>query len=1130
MNRRWQPVAALAVALAAIAAGAQTVGDLRKKAAPVQVGPAAPVDAAKVREAYRRFLELNAGDPEMRAEALRRLADLELEAADAERGDGTTLAAGGEQTRAAIALYERLLAEAPDHPRIDSVLYQLGRAWEAEGDAERALSYLDRLVATYPASSHIEEAQFRRGEILFSARRWPEAEAAYETVIRRGSGNAFQEQALYKHGWSLFKQSRIDESSVSFLAVLDRKLLESPGVEVESLDKLSRADRELVEDTMRVLGIQFAADDPAGALSTALARHGSPAYSWRLHASLGDLLVEKQRYTDAADTYRAYAAQHPGDAHSPVLQGRAIDAYLKGGFAELALQGKREYVELYAFDGPFWATRTRESAPEVVAQLKSNLRDLAQHHHALAQKNKKAVDYQQAARWYRDLLQSFPDEPDTAETNYLLADLLFESGQFRDAAIEYERTAYERPRGPRSGTAAYSSLLAYDRHAESLKGVELEAWRAQSIEGELKFASTFPEHAEAPAVQVRAMQQLYDRKDYDRAIVEAGKVLTWLPPMTVDRERLALNITADAEFELAHFDRAEAAYARLQPLVPAGDKARTAVDERLAASIYKQAEAKQAAGDANGAVDDFLRIAKSAPDASIRVNAEYDAGALLLREKQWPRAIEVLEAFRRDHPASPLAADVPRRLANAYIEAGRPLEAAVELERIADTAAESAELRRQALEQAAELNEKGGHPERAAVNWANFVQRYPEPAGPAIEARQKLADFAALSHDAPGRQRWLKEIVAADASAGSARSDRTRYLAAWASLELATPPRDAFYAIRLTAPLKNSLAAKKAAMETAVQAYTATADYAVAEVTTAATFELAELYRRLGKDLLESERPAGLDDDALEQYVTLLEEQAYPFEEKAIEVHAINAARTGSGVYDAWVRKSFAALAGLMPARYGKTEVISDYIVSIAPAAPVMPEAAPAAGAAPTGAVATAAPAVAVPPPPDPAIELPLQTAGQLVAEERLDDAAAVWTELATRVPTHAAAPYNLGLLAMHRGQWPQALLQLEAAQSRAPRDAGVLDALGITYRNVGRFRDAEAAYRSSLEAGPDRAATHRNIGVLLDLYLQQPAEALPHFEQYMALTGATDKQVSGWIAELRQRVAPAEQSAGVVP
>ena len=63
----------------------------------------------------------------------------------------------------------------------------------------------------------------------------------------------------------------------------------------------------------------------------------------------------------------------------------------------------------------------------------------------------------------------------------------------------------------------------------------------------------------------------------------------------------------------------------------------------------------------------------------------------------------------------------------------------------------------------------------------------------------------------------------------------------------------------------------------------------VAEVTTAATYEMGELYRRLGADLMKSERPANLDADALEQYDILLEEQAFPFEEKAVEVHSLNA-------------------------------------------------------------------------------------------------------------------------------------------------------------------------------------------------------------------------------------------------
>jgi len=52
----------------------------------------------------------------------------------------------------------------------------------------------------------------------------------------------------------------------------------------------------------------------------------------------------------------------------------------------------------------------------------------------------------------------------------------------------------------------------------------------------------------------------------------------------------------------------------------------------------------------------------------------------------------------------------------------------------------------------------------------------------------------------------------------------------------------------------------------------------------------------------------------------MLEEQAFPFEEKAIEVHEVNAKRTANGIYDKSVRDSITALGQLRPARYGKVE------------------------------------------------------------------------------------------------------------------------------------------------------------------------------------------------------------------
>jgi len=175
----------------------------------------------------------------------------------------------------------------------------------------------------------------------------------------------------------------------------------------------------------------------------------------------------------------------------------------------------------------------------------------------------------------------------------------------------------------------------------------------------------------------------------------------------------------------------------------------------------------------------------------------------------------------------------------------------------------------------------------------------------------------------------LEEFVQIDATAGAQRSDRSRFLAAKASLELADPVRRRFEVVKFTQPLADSLKLKKDLMEDVISAYTSAADYGVAEVTTAATFRLGEVYEQFSADLIDSERPADLEADALEQYEILLEEQVFPFEEKAIDLYKANADRAPNGVYDEWVQRSFERLARLMPARYAKEERSEDVVTAL---------------------------------------------------------------------------------------------------------------------------------------------------------------------------------------------------------
>jgi tetratricopeptide (TPR) repeat protein len=479
--------------------------------------------------------------------------------------------------------------------------------------------------------------------------------------------------------------------------------------------------------------------------------------------------------------------------------------------------------------------------------------------------------------------------------------------------------------------------------------------------------------------------------------------------------------------------------------------------------VYRQAEAKQAAGDSAGAVSEFLRVASVAPGSPASTKAQFDAATLLLNNKQWAQAATVLESFRKTYPQSELQPDVTRKLAVAYLEAGRPREAAVEFERVAARDAEDPEVRRAAQWQAAELYRTSGDAAAATRAYDEYVKRFPAPFDVAQEARHELADLATRSGDAAARKRWLADIIAADAAAGAARTDRSRFLAASATLELAAPLDAEARSIRLAIPLDKSLRAKRKAMEAALQAYAKAEQYGVAQVSTQATYAMADLYRHLGKALLESDRPRRLAADELEQYNVLLEEQAFPFEEKAIGIHEKNVKRASEGFWDAWIEKSYADLAAIKPGRYARREIAEG------------PDAPP-----------TATPAV--------------------------------------------AAQCAAARVSLNAGHYDEARQKLEMALAAYPANAPALNRLGVANRQLGRFAVARGSYESAIVTDPTFADAERNLGILLDLYLADPAAALPHYERYQTLTSGADTEVAGWVKELKARLGQGERKVESKP
>lgn len=921
-----------------------TLRDLERRSVAVEKNTTIPDSRSKAIESYQSTIK-STKDADIQREAKRKIANLEVEGADTanfealqktppptdnsgKRNDDLPAAANN---RAAIDLYQDLLQNRPNQAgnksEDESNLYQLARAYEQRGDYRKTLETLTRLVNSYPKIAYLDEVQFRRGEILFTLRDYEAAATAYAAVLP-AKKSQFYEMALYKYGWSLYKQDKYPQALDAFFVILDRKLNEKNIVADDYT--LPRGQQEFVKDTLRVISLSFYHQQGPESITAWFSSKGHRPYEFLIYRQLGELYLEKERLNDAIDSFRAFVKEYPAHPQSMLMRQRIIDTYTKTALPVLSLKEKEEYVAAFENHERRRAGGMAKTYAEhiiyndsntqskVASFLKSNLEDVARHYHAVAQQEKKHASYVQAAQWYKKFLRLFPSDPQAVKVTFLLAELLYEDGQYVEAIKHYEHVAYEAPKNEDGVEAGYAALLAYQAQEKKLSGYDKNVWRRNTIVSSLRFAEKYPQDKRVPAILASAAEELFSLKQYDKA-EQAARLLLKKEPIETKFRRTALTIIAHADFEREAYDRAEEDYRALLALLPAGDTARNELTENLAAAIYKQGEQVRRSGDIAGAVNHFLRVSQATPDSPIRGNAEYNAAIGYMALGQWDDALRLLNYFQRSYPGNVLQGDISRQLVLAYIQSGQPAKAAGELEKILTSDQDEA-TRRAAAWQAIELYEKGKD-EKAAINlYIRYVQFFPAPLEQAVEVRNRLVAAYQRVNDVANRDVWLRDIIKADKEGGEERSDRTRLTAAKAALVLAEPAGESFRKVRLVEPLQESLKIKKEKMEEALQAYSLAAAYNIADVTTAATCQMGKIYSDFSRDLLDSQRPAGLSPEELEQYNVLLEEQAFPFEEKAIQIHESNVQRIAAGIYDEPVKQSFVELAKLLPAKYAKQE------------------------------------------------------------------------------------------------------------------------------------------------------------------------------------------------------------------
>jgi Flp pilus assembly protein TadD len=153
----------------------------------------------------------------------------------------------------------------------------------------------------------------------------------------------------------------------------------------------------------------------------------------------------------------------------------------------------------------------------------------------------------------------------------------------------------------------------------------------------------------------------------------------------------------------------------------------------------------------------------------------------------------------------------------------------------------------------------------------------------------------------------------------------------------------------------------------------------------------------------------------------------------------------------------------------------------------------------------------------------------------QLDNAQQVFESLAQSNPDRIELHNALGILYRRRGWIEKALGEYQRAitlSAKSPavasEQAGVSELynnIAIAYREHGEFKKAEESYRKAIALNPKFASAYYNLGVLYDLYLNRPREAVRFYQDYEKLAGKNEI-VDVWIMDLEKRAAQGVENA----
>lgn len=221
-----------------------------------------------------------------------------------------------------LEYYRKILREYQDYPRIDEVLYFLGRgALEAGGSNKdvqlqrEGVKYLQSLEQSHPNSRLIPQALLHLGEHFFDSHQLYYAKTNYEKIINNYPNAGMYNYALYKLAWVYYNLTEFEKGLETFHQVVDAIKKDDGKAKVEfreqALSDMILSYVEVDDGWQRALEYYTKEINEAGAYE-------------KLH-TIGELYVASGKDKDALDLYYHFIKKWPVSPRVPEYYQTILD-------------------------------------------------------------------------------------------------------------------------------------------------------------------------------------------------------------------------------------------------------------------------------------------------------------------------------------------------------------------------------------------------------------------------------------------------------------------------------------------------------------------------------------------------------------------------------------------------------------------------------------------------------------------------------------------------------------------------------------------------------------------------------------------------------------------------------------